>query len=124
LRRRAGHAARPGTISSGRTIWSRTCAAPRPRPGSTSGYGVAALFPPLSARDERGDQIQESNKGIAERSDVLGDGVITAAILDCLSHHSHVVNIRGESYRLREKKRAGVVGAAPPSPGNPIQRKG
>jgi hypothetical protein len=35
-------------------------------------------------------------------------GVIATAILDRLLHHSHVLNIRGESYRLREKKRAGL----------------
>jgi DNA replication protein DnaC len=45
--------------------------------------------------------------------DVLGDTVIATAILDRLFHHSHVLNIRGESYRLREKKRAGLLGAPP-----------
>ncbi|HSO83763.1 ATP-binding protein, partial [Thiocapsa sp.] len=34
------------------------------------------------------------------------------AILDRLLHHSHVVTIRGESYRLREKRRAGLLGSA------------
>jgi hypothetical protein len=48
---------------------------------------------------------------------VLGDAVIATAILDRLLHHSHVLNIRGESYRLREKKRAGLFAAsAPPAP--------
>jgi hypothetical protein len=37
--------------------------------------------------------------------------VIATAILDRLLHHSHVLNIRGESYRLREKKRAGLFTA-------------
>lgn len=41
---------------------------------------------------------------------LLGDPVIATAILDRLLHHSHVINIRGESYRLREKKRAGLFG--------------
>jgi hypothetical protein len=36
--------------------------------------------------------------------------VIATAILDRLLHHSHVLNIRGESYRLREKKQAGLIG--------------
>ena len=36
--------------------------------------------------------------------------VIATAILDRLLHHSHVLNIRGESYRLREKKQAGLLG--------------
>ena len=38
----------------------------------------------------------------------LGDTVIASAILDRLLHHSHVLNIRGESYRLREKRHAGL----------------
>lgn len=41
--------------------------------------------------------------------EVLGAVVIATAVLDRLIHHSYVVNIRGESYRLREKKRAGRV---------------
>jgi DNA replication protein DnaC len=49
-----------------------------------------------------------SNKGFAEWGEVLGDTVVATAILDRLLHHSHVINIRGESYRLREKKRAGL----------------
>jgi hypothetical protein len=43
---------------------------------------------------------------------VLGDAVIATAILDRLLHHSHVLNIRGESYRLREKKQAGLFGVS------------
>jgi hypothetical protein len=40
---------------------------------------------------------------------VFGDPVVATAILDRLLHHSHVVTIRGDSYRLREKRRAGLV---------------
>jgi hypothetical protein len=36
--------------------------------------------------------------------------VAATAILDRLLHHSHILNIRGESYRLKEKKRAGLFG--------------
>jgi hypothetical protein len=42
---------------------------------------------------------------------VLGDSVVATAILDRLLHHSHVLNIRGESYRLREKRQAGLFGS-------------
>lgn len=86
--------------------------------------GATALFTLASARYERGSIILTSNKGFAEWGEVLGDGVVAAAILDRLLHHSHVVNIRGESYRLREKKRAGVVGAAPPRPALPTPPNG
>jgi IstB-like ATP binding protein len=44
---------------------------------------------------------------------VLGGSVIAAALLDRLLHHSHVLSIRGESYRLREKKQAGLFGGVP-----------
>ena len=44
---------------------------------------------------------------------------MATAILDRLLHHSHVVTIRGDSYRLREKRRAGLLpttGPAAPAP--------
>lgn len=69
---------------------------------------ATALFTLVSARYERGSVILTSNKGFAEWGDVLGDTVIATAILDRLLHHSHVLNIRGDSYRLREKRRAGL----------------
>lgn len=71
---------------------------------------ATAFFTLISARYERGSVVLTSNKGFGEWGDVLGDPVIATAILDRLLHHSHVLNIRGESYRLREKKRAGLIG--------------
>lgn len=71
---------------------------------------ATAFFSLVAARYERGSIILTSNKGFAEWGEVLGDPVIATAILDRLLHHSHVLNIRGESYRLREKKRAGIMG--------------
>ena len=41
--------------------------------------------------------------------DVFGDPVIATAILDRLLHHSITINIKGESYRLREKLKAGLL---------------
>ena len=69
---------------------------------------ATALFTLVSARYERGSVILTGNKGFAEWGEVLGDAVVATAILDRLLHHSHVLNIRGESYRLRDKKRAGL----------------
>jgi hypothetical protein len=40
---------------------------------------------------------------------VLGDAVIATAILDRLLHHSTTLNIKGESYRLKEKRKAGLL---------------
>jgi DNA replication protein DnaC len=50
-----------------------------------------------------------SNQGLAAWGDVFGDSVIAAAILERLLHHSITVNIKGESYRLREKLKAGLL---------------
>jgi integrase/recombinase XerD len=40
-----------------------------------------------------------------------GDGALTAALLDRLLHHSHVITIKGESYRLKDKRKAGLLEA-------------
>jgi DNA replication protein DnaC len=74
---------------------------------------ATAFFTLISARYERGSVVLTSNKGFGEWGEVLGDAVIATAILDRLLHHSHVLNIRGESYRLREKKQAGLLGVSP-----------
>jgi len=75
-----------------------------------------ALFTLISARYERGSIILTANKSFAEWGEVLGDPVIATAILDRLLHHSHVLNIRGDSYRLKEKKRAGLFSSPPLQP--------
>ena len=69
---------------------------------------ATAFFTLVSARYERGSIILTSNKGFGEWGELLGDTVIAAAVLDRLLHHSHVLNIRGESFRLREKRQAGL----------------
>ncbi len=53
-----------------------------------------------------------SNRSVAERGGVFGDPVVATAILDRLLHHSHVIAIGGDSYRLRTKRRAGLVNQA------------
>jgi DNA replication protein DnaC len=40
---------------------------------------------------------------------MFGDPVVATAILDRPLHHSHVITIRGDSYRLREKRRSGLL---------------
>ena len=73
---------------------------------------ATAFFTLVSARYERGSIILTSNKGFGEWGELLGDTVIASAVLDRLLHHSHVLNIRGESFRLREKRQAGAVPVA------------
>ena len=85
---------------------------------------ATAFFTLVSARYERGSIILTSNKGFGEWGELLGDTVIASAVLDRLLHHSHVINIRGESYRLREKRQAGLfpslqqLGATPEEAGD------
>ena len=67
------------------------------------------FFQLVSRRYERGSLLITSNRSVGEWGEVLGDPVVATAILDRLLHHSHVVTIRGDSYRLREKRRAGLV---------------
>lgn len=70
------------------------------------------VFSLVCRRYEKGAMIWTSNKGFAEWASVFaGDEVLTAAILDRLLHHGTVVNIRGRSYRLRDKIQAGTVAA-------------
>jgi DNA replication protein DnaC len=66
------------------------------------------LFQLVSKRYTRGSIIVTSNKSYSEWGAVFGDEVAAAAIIDRLLHYSTTVNIRGESYRLKDKKRAGV----------------
>ena len=70
---------------------------------------ATAFFTLVSARHERGSTILTSNKAFAEWGELLGDTVIASAILDRLLHHSHVLNIRGESYRLKDKEAGRAV---------------
>lgn len=75
------------------------------------------FFRLVSARYERGRMILTSNKRFSAWGAVFGEAVLATAMLDRLLHHSTVVNIRGESYRLREKKRSpGRDGARGPPP--------
>ncbi|HCC33086.1 MAG TPA: AAA family ATPase [Clostridiales bacterium] len=71
--------------------------------------GATVFFQLVAARYERGSIALTSNKTFADWGEVFGDTVIATAILDRLLHHSHVLNIRGDSYRLREKRRSGFL---------------
>ena len=71
--------------------------------------GANLFFQLVSRRYERGAIILTSNQSLGAWGEVFGDPVIATAILDRLLHHSITVNIKGESYRLREKLKAGLV---------------
>jgi DNA replication protein DnaC len=67
------------------------------------------FFQLVSRRYERGSLLITSNRSVGEWGTVFGDPVVATAILDRLLHHSQVITIRGDSYRLREKRRAGLI---------------
>lgn len=76
------------------------------------------FFQVVARRYEKGSMILTSNLSFGQWDQAFaGDSVLTAALLDRLLHHSHVVQIQGQSYRLREKRKAGVMAAAKASDG-------
>lgn len=73
------------------------------------------FFQVVSKRYEHGAMILTSNKSFIEWGKVFGDDVLATAILDRLLHHSVTFNIKGDSYRMKEKKKAGIFPATPPN---------
>jgi DNA replication protein DnaC len=71
--------------------------------------GATIFFQLVSARYERGSIILTSNKSYGDWGSIFGDPIIATAILDRLLHHSTTINIRGESYRLKHRRRAGLL---------------
>jgi DNA replication protein DnaC len=71
--------------------------------------GANLFFQLISRRYERGPMILTSNQSFANWGEVFGDQVIATAILDRVLHHGVTVSIRGDSYRLKEKLRAGLL---------------
>jgi len=71
--------------------------------------GATIFFQLVSARYERGSIILSSNKSYGDWGSIFGDPIIATAILDRLLHHSTTINIRGESYRLKDRRRAGLL---------------
>ena len=70
----------------------------------------ASLFFRLLQRwYEKSSMVLTSNKSFVDWGEVFGDQVLATAILDRLLHHATTVNIKGESYRLKEKRKAGLL---------------
>ena len=63
----------------------------------------------MSRRYEKGSILLTSNQSLGAWGGVFGDPVIAGAILDRLLHHATTVNIKGDSYRLKDKRRAGLL---------------
>ena len=63
------------------------------------------FFQFVSSRYEKRSTIYTSNKSFSEWGEILGDQVMAAAVLDRILHHCVAVNIRGESYRLKDRRK-------------------
>jgi DNA replication protein DnaC len=64
--------------------------------------GAELLFQVLAERQEKGSVIITTNLGFADWTQVFGDPVMTAALLDRLTHKAHIINCQWDSYRLNE----------------------
>ncbi len=71
--------------------------------------GANLVFQFISRRYERDPMILTSNQSFGNWAEVFGDRVIAAAILDRVLHHATTISIRGNSYRLKEKLKAGLI---------------
>jgi DNA replication protein DnaC len=70
------------------------------------------FFQIITRRYERGAMTLTSNLTFGSwDSAFAGDSVLTAAMLDRVLHHSTIVSINGESYRLKDKRKAGLLAA-------------
>lgn len=75
-------------------------------------HGASLFFQLIARRYEKGALILTSNQTYSNWGEVFGDHVLATAILDRLLHHATSINIKGDSYRLKEKLKAGLVNRA------------
>jgi DNA replication protein DnaC len=73
------------------------------------------FFQVVAKRYERGSIVLTSNLPFAQWASAFADdATLSAAMLDRLLHHAHIVQIQGDSYRLKDKRKAGVIRKAVP----------
>ncbi len=72
-------------------------------------HGASLFFQLIARRYEKGALILTSNQTYSHWGEVFGDQVLATAILDRLLHHAVSIGIKGDSYRLKEKLKAGLV---------------
>jgi DNA replication protein DnaC len=74
------------------------------------------FFNVVAKRYERGSMVLTSNLPFTQWASAFADDqTLTAAMLDRLLHHAHIVQITGESYRLKDKRKAGHAAKRPPT---------
>jgi DNA replication protein DnaC len=72
------------------------------------------FFQLVTRRYERGSILLTTNQPVTEWGHVFGDDMIAAAVLDRLLHHAHTLVVHGESYRLKQQKKAGLLAGRKP----------
>ncbi len=79
-------------------------------PGRFSREEANLFFQVVAKRYEKGSLILTSNLPFTQWAEAFsGDATLTAAMLDRLLHHAHILTLTGESYRLKDKRKAGVI---------------
>jgi DNA replication protein DnaC len=69
--------------------------------------GSSLFFELVTRRYERGSTIFTSNKSFGDWGELFGDAVVASALLDRILHHATVINIKGDSYRMKSRRRTG-----------------
>ena len=83
------------------------------------------FFQLMSRRYEHAATVLTSNKGFEDWGEVFGDDVMASALIDRLVHHCHIVNIRGNSYRMRQHTDLQqLLSPQPPPARRPTPRRG
>jgi DNA replication protein DnaC len=67
------------------------------------------LFQLISSRYESGSIVLTTNKPFGKWAETMADEAVATAMLDRLLHHSHIVSLKGDSYRMKDRLKAGVV---------------
>jgi DNA replication protein DnaC len=67
------------------------------------------FFQLVARRYERGSMLVTTNQVVTQWGTVFGDDVLAAAVLDRLLHHAHTLMVQGDSYRLKQRRKAGLA---------------
>ena len=85
--------------------------------------GAELLFEIFSQRYERGSTVVTSNLPFDEWTSVFSSERLTGALLDRLTHHVHILEMNGDSYKLNQSKRRSRRASSDPPEDNPTQKR-
>lgn len=71
---------------------------------------AALFFQLINTRYERGSVILTSNKPFGKWGEIMTDDAVATATLDRLLHHAHILSLKGDSYRMKDRLKIGAVG--------------